>query len=129
MTLRLSTAALNLALLFAPRLAVAAEKATDPYAKEGNITPRIEKPTPEQESKILGDLKLADGFEATLFAAPPAVNYPVFVASAPDGTLYVSSDGNGSLGRNPHRRPAGASCCGRRHRRVPCCPRRCHGAG
>jgi hypothetical protein len=103
MPLRLSIAALNLALLFAPRLAIAAEKAAEPYAKEGNITPRIEKLTPKQESKILGDVKVADGFEATLFAAPPAVNYPVFVAAAPDGTLYVSSDGNGSLGRNPHR--------------------------
>ncbi|MFM8469339.1 MAG: heme-binding protein, partial [Limisphaerales bacterium] len=29
-------------------------------------------------------------------------NYPVFVAAAPDGTLYVSSDGNGSLGRLPN---------------------------
>jgi len=39
----------------------------------------------------------------TLFAAPPAVNYPVFISAAIDGTLYVSSDGNGSTGRQPNR--------------------------
>lgn len=56
-----------------------------------------------KEAEILQDVKVADGFEATLFAAPPMANYPVFVAAAPDGTLFVSSDGNGSLGRNPDR--------------------------
>lgn len=57
----------------------------------------------ETEKKYLGDTKIPDGFDATVFAAPPMANYPVFVAAAPDGTLYVSSDGNGSLGRDPHR--------------------------
>jgi hypothetical protein len=80
-----------------------AEAAADPYAKEGNIPPRAEKPTAEQEAAILADVKVADGFDVTLFAAPPMVNYPVFIGAAPDGTLYVSSDGNGSLGRDPKR--------------------------
>ena len=80
-----------------------AEAAADPYAKEGNIPLRAEKPTAEQEKAILADVKVADGFDVTLFAAPPMVNYPVFVGAAPDGTLYVSSDGNGSLGRDPKR--------------------------
>ncbi|MFO1481995.1 MAG: discoidin domain-containing protein [Verrucomicrobiaceae bacterium] len=79
------------------------DKANDPYAKEGNITPKIVKLTPEQEAAILKDVKVADGFEVSLFANSAAANYPVFVAAAPDGTLYVSSDGNGSLGRNPKR--------------------------
>lgn len=78
-------------------------KPVDPYKQAGNIPPVIEPLTPEQEAKILKDVKVADGFEATLFAAPPAVNYPVFVAAAPEGTLFVSSDGNGSLGRSPKR--------------------------
>ncbi|HSJ04168.1 MAG TPA: PVC-type heme-binding CxxCH protein, partial [Verrucomicrobium sp.] len=78
-------------------------KANDPFAKQGNIEPKIVKLTPEQEAKILEDVKVPDGFEATVFASPPAVNYPVYVSAAPDGTLYVSSDGNGSLGRNPQR--------------------------
>ena len=57
----------------------------------------------EKEAALLAEVKVAAEFRATLFAAPPAVNYPVFVAAAPDGTLYVSSDGNGSLGRDPNR--------------------------
>lgn len=56
----------------------------------------------EDDKKYLADVRLPDGFEATLFAAPPAVNYPVFVAAAPDGTVYVSVDKNGSLQRDPN---------------------------
>ena len=48
------------------------------------------------------DVRVADGFEFSIFATPPAVNYPVFVAASTDGTVYVSSDGNGSLDRKPH---------------------------
>jgi putative membrane-bound dehydrogenase-like protein len=80
-----------------------AKDANDPYAKEGNITPQITKRTPQEEAEILKDAHAPEGFDMTLFAAPPAVNYPVYVSAAPDGTLYVSSDGNGSLGRKPHR--------------------------
>lgn len=91
----------------APKLSEAQKKeqakANDPYAKEGNIPPRIDRLTPEQEAAILKDVKVAEGFEVSLFANSAAANYPVFVAAAPDGTLYVSSDGNGSLGRNPKR--------------------------
>ena len=75
----------------------------DPYQKQGNSTPKMVPLTSEQEAAILKDVTVPEGFEATVFAAPPAVNYPVFVAAAPDGTLYVSSDGNGSLGRDPNR--------------------------
>lgn len=39
------------------------------------------------------------GFDATVFATPPAVKYPVFVAAEEDGTLYVAVDQNGSLDR------------------------------
>ena len=56
----------------------------------------------EKAEKLLKDVKVPADFEATIFATPPAVNYPVFLAAAPDGTLYVSSDGNGSLDRKPH---------------------------
>lgn len=73
------------------------------YSKGGNVPPRIEKLTPEQEAAILKDVKVPEGFEVSLFANSAAANYPVFVAAAPDGTLYVSSDGNGSLGRLPKR--------------------------
>ena len=57
----------------------------------------------EAERAKIADLQIPDGFEATLFAAPPAVNYPTFVAAAPDGTVFVSVDKNGSLDRQPKR--------------------------
>jgi putative membrane-bound dehydrogenase-like protein len=77
--------------------------ANDPFAKEGNVKPTIVRLQPDQERAVLNDVKVPEGFDVTLFAAPPAANYPVYVAAAPNGDLYVSSDGNGSLGRNPHR--------------------------
>jgi putative membrane-bound dehydrogenase-like protein len=57
----------------------------------------------EEEAKVLADVTIPDGFKATLFAQPPAVIYPVFVAADPSGTLYVSVDKNGSLDRQPRR--------------------------
>ena len=58
--------------------------------------------TADKVAGILAEVKAPEGFEVKVFATPPAVNYPVFVAAAPDGTVYVSSDGNGSLGRLPN---------------------------
>ncbi len=72
-------------------------------AKSGNSIPRIEKLTVAEEASLLKDVQVPEGFDVTVFASPPAVNYPVFVAASVDGTLYVSSDGNGSLGRDPER--------------------------
>lgn len=77
--------------------------AADLYQNQGNVPPRIEQLTPQAEAEILRDVRVPEGFTATVFASPPAVNYPVFVAADVEGTLYVSSDGNGSLGRNPER--------------------------
>ena len=57
----------------------------------------------EEESKYLSEVSIPEGFKATLFARPPAVLYPVFVAAAPTGTLYVSVDKNGSLDRETKR--------------------------
>jgi len=76
---------------------------SDPYKNGGNVPPKIVKLSAEEEAAILKDVKVADGFEVSLFANSAAANYPVYVAAAPDGTLYVSSDGNGSLGRQPKR--------------------------
>ena len=77
--------------------------ANDPYAKEGNIPPKIVKLTPEEEADILGNVTVPEGFDVTVFSDWRSANYPVYVAAAPNGDLYVSSDGNGSLGREPHR--------------------------
>jgi putative membrane-bound dehydrogenase-like protein len=41
------------------------------------------------------------GFDVTLFAAPPRVNYPVALAAAPTGELFVAVDEQGSIGRTP----------------------------
>ncbi len=82
-----------------------AAKAAD---KEPPVLPsvaEVEKMKPVNADKvadILKEVKAPEGFDVKVFATPPAVNYPVFVAAAPDGTLYVSSDGNGSLGRLPN---------------------------
>ncbi len=57
---------------------------------------------PEKAAELIKLVQAPPEFDVTIFATPPAVNYPVFVAAAPDGTLYVSSDGNGSLDRKPH---------------------------
>ncbi|MBA2114805.1 DUF7133 domain-containing protein [Bremerella alba] len=53
----------------------------------------------DEDAKKLAEVKLPEGFEKTVFAAPPAVNYPVFVAASPEGDVYVSVDKNGSLDR------------------------------
>ncbi|HEX4142672.1 MAG TPA: discoidin domain-containing protein [Pirellulales bacterium] len=58
---------------------------------------------PAAEEKLLAEFTAPEGYDATLFAAPPAVEYPVYVAAAPDGVLYVSSDRNGSIDRQANR--------------------------
>jgi putative membrane-bound dehydrogenase-like protein len=78
-------------------------QASNQFAKSGNIIPKAVKLTAEEEAAMLRDVKVADGFDVSLFATSASANYPVFVAAAPNGDLYVSSDGNGSLGRDPHR--------------------------
>lgn len=79
------------------------DKASDPMKDEGNVVPKIVKLTPEEEAAILKDVKVAEGFDVSLFASSAAANYPVFLAAEPDGTLYVSSDGDGSVERKPKR--------------------------
>ncbi len=53
----------------------------------------------QKDASYFQGVKIPDGFDATVFAAPPAINYPVYVAAAPNGDVYVSSDRNGSLDR------------------------------
>jgi putative membrane-bound dehydrogenase-like protein len=51
------------------------------------------------EQTLLKEVKVPDGFEATIFAAPPAAMYPVFVSASANGDAYIAMDKNGSLGR------------------------------
>jgi len=61
-----------------------------------------EKP-PLTSEEILNKVKYPPEFEATVFASPPNISYPIFISAAPDGTLFVGCDQNGSLDRKPNR--------------------------
>jgi putative membrane-bound dehydrogenase-like protein len=56
---------------------------------------------PIDERRFRDVVKVPDGFDATLFAAPPKVGYPVALAAAPTGELFVAVDEQGSIGRTP----------------------------
>jgi len=53
------------------------------------------------EASLLKTIRVPQGFEATIFAAPPQVNYPVCLAAAATGEVFVGVDEQGSLGKNP----------------------------
>ncbi|MCD6051182.1 MAG: Trehalose utilization [Verrucomicrobia bacterium] len=48
-----------------------------------------------QSEPLMKEVKVAEGFEANLFAKPPMVNYPVYVAAAPAGTVHRAPPGYG----------------------------------
>jgi putative membrane-bound dehydrogenase-like protein len=56
---------------------------------------------PIDEKTFKDVVKVPDGFDATLFAAPPKVGYPVALAATPTGDLFVAVDEQGSIGRTP----------------------------
>ena len=96
----------RLSLLAALGLALPPSAAQTFTAKDRQPTPeeltRLPAVTAGKVEGLMKDVGAPPEFQVTIFATPPAVNYPVFVAAATDGTLYVSSDGNGSLDRKPH---------------------------
>ncbi len=49
------------------------------------------------------DVEAPPGFEVKLFAKPPEVNYPVCLAAAATGEVFVGVDEQGSLGKEPGR--------------------------
>jgi putative heme-binding domain-containing protein len=55
----------------------------------------------EQAKTVLQHVRFDPAFTFTTFAAPPLVHSPVFISATPDGTLFVSSDPNGSVGTTP----------------------------
>ncbi len=61
------------------------------------------KPRNIKGTGLLSGIKAPPGFEVTLFAAPPDVNYPTCLATSPDGTVYVGVDENGSIDRKEGR--------------------------
>ena len=54
-------------------------------------------------NSLLSGIKAPEGFEVSLFAAPPTVGYPTCLAAAPSGELFVGVDENGSLGAAANR--------------------------
>jgi putative membrane-bound dehydrogenase-like protein len=65
-----------------------------PMAKGAALTP--------VDDRMVGDLVKAPAeFAVTLFAGPPKLSYPVAVATAPTGEVFVAVDEQGSLGRTP----------------------------
>jgi hypothetical protein len=60
-------------------------------------------PGPVTPELLRSEVNAPEGFEMTLFATPEQANYPVYISAAPDGTTFVSSDGNSSLGTTPGR--------------------------
>jgi glucose/arabinose dehydrogenase len=44
---------------------------------------------------------LPEGWKITEFAAPPQGEYPAAISAAANGDVYISSDRNGSLGKDP----------------------------
>ncbi|HEV3143442.1 MAG TPA: CotH kinase family protein, partial [Gemmataceae bacterium] len=56
---------------------------------------------PIDERTFRDVVKAPEGFEVSLFAVPPKVNYPVALAAAPTGELFVAVDEQGSIGRTP----------------------------
>jgi len=58
---------------------------------------------PLSDQEILKKVTWPAEFEATVFAKPPEVSYGIFLSASPDGTLFVGSDQNGSIDRQPGR--------------------------
>ncbi|MFL5340572.1 MAG: CotH kinase family protein [Gemmataceae bacterium] len=56
---------------------------------------------PTDERTFRDSVTAPPGFDVTLFAAPPRVNYPVALAAGPAGELFVAVDEQGSVGTRP----------------------------
>ncbi|MFM7832968.1 MAG: heme-binding domain-containing protein, partial [Planctomycetaceae bacterium] len=56
-----------------------------------------------EASASAADVKSPAGFRSTVFAAPPEVTYPVCLTTSPGGEVFVGTDEQGSLGKDPGR--------------------------
>ena len=52
---------------------------------------------------LLAKMKIPEGFDAKIFAAPPQANYPVCLTTTYDGVVFVGVDKNGSLDKQKGR--------------------------
>ncbi len=60
-------------------------------------------PGPATPEILFSEVVAPPEFDVTVFATAEQVNYPVFISMSPDGTAYVASDPNSSLGTAPGR--------------------------
>lgn len=67
-------------------------------AQPGPGAPKAPPPPPLTLEQVRELVRAPEGFRASIFATSDQVNYPVSVAASPEGTLYVASDANSSLG-------------------------------
>ncbi|MBS0266527.1 MAG: CotH kinase family protein [Planctomycetes bacterium] len=72
-----------------------------PGAGAGGPPGRAALDAPIDEKTFRDVVQAPAGFQATLFAAPPRVGYPVALAATPGGELFVAVDEQGSIGRTP----------------------------
>lgn len=49
--------------------------------------------------ELLGEVKVPKGFNVTIFAQPPEVNYPTCVTASVTGEVFIGIDQTGSLGK------------------------------
>lgn len=74
-----------------------------PKKKEAAVPDKKEekskKKAKRKEVPVVPGEVLVDGFEVTVFAKPFDVEYPAALAAGPDGTVYVSVDPDGSIGK------------------------------
>jgi putative heme-binding domain-containing protein len=75
----------------------------DIYKNGGNYKPHPHRLSAQEEAELLKDVTVPKGFNKSIFAPWQMANYPTYVAAAPNGDLYVSSDGNASGNRSPGR--------------------------
>ncbi len=88
----------------APTPAAAAKQGKRAKAAPGTAGKPVEPAAgPVTAEQLRAEIQAPAEFDVTVFATPAQANYPVFVAAAPDGTVYVASDGNASLGTQPGR--------------------------
>ena len=69
-----------------------------------DVTNNIQNNSPPNNTETtLADVKAPDDFEVSIFGKPPEVNYPVCIATASPGELFVGVDEQGSLGKEKGR--------------------------
>lgn len=72
-------------------------------ASEGEL-PELSKIQAAPESTAaVSDVEAPEGFDVTMFGAPPEVNYPVCLTTSAAGEVFVGVDEQGSLGKEPGR--------------------------